>query len=144
MTLAAPEALPCGPAADGNDVPFWEGLREGRLVLPRCASCAEWRAPGRVLCSACWSLDTDWAEVAASGTVYTWIRSHRDFMSELDVPAPYTTVLVELDRAPVRLLGILRGDPASDPRVGERVVGVVERPENAAWPVLRWQRDGSA
>lgn len=135
------EALPCGPSADGADTPFWEGLRLGNLILPRCGSCATWRALGRVMCPECHSFETDWVEVRPAGVVYTWIRSHRDFMSELDVAAPYVTVLVELTDAPVRVLGILiddEDDPA--PRIGDAVDGVFVQPVNAAWPVLRWRR----
>jgi hypothetical protein len=139
MTYAPPVsgALPCGPAPDGNDTRFWEGLREGRLLLPRCAACDQWRSPGRTLCSACWSFDVSWLEVQAGGTVYTWIRTHRDFMSELDVSAPYVTALVELDDAPVRLLGILSG--SGSVAIGDRVRGVFQQPPDAAWPVLRWE-----
>lgn len=141
MTAAAPETLPTGPAPDESDRPFWEGLRDNRLLLPRCAACGQWRPLGRAMCAACWSFDTDWAPVDPEGTVHTWVRSARAFMSELDVPVPYVTVLVRLDDAPVRLLGILLGE---DPRpaIGDRVTGVVQQPPNAEWPVLRWRAAG--
>lgn len=144
MTAAAAPVqppLPCGPAADDNDLPYWEGLREGVLRVPRCASCETWRSPGRPICGECWSFDTAWVEVPARGTVFSWTRTHRDFMEELDVRAPYDTVLVQLDDAPVRLLGLLRDDQERPPVIGESVSGLVEQPGNAAWAVLRWQRE---
>lgn len=130
------DLLPTGPAGDGADAPFWEGLRNGALMLPRCSACRTWREPGRVLCSECHDFATSWEPVAAVGRVYTWARSHRDFVAELDVRAPYLTVLVELEDAPVRLLGILEG--ADSVAIGDRVGGVIRRPINAEWPVLRW------
>lgn len=133
--------LPCGPAPDGNDAAYWDGLREGRLLLPRCSGCGTWREPGRLLCAQCWSFESDWVEVAARGRVFTWIRSHRDFMDDLDVLAPYDTLLVQLDDVPVRLLGLLRDDVLADPVIGEQVVGEFEQPGNAEWPVLRWSRE---
>ncbi|MFE7226888.1 Zn-ribbon domain-containing OB-fold protein [Nocardioides sp. NPDC057577] len=141
MTAAATEILPTGPATDDSDRPFWEGLREDRLLLPRCGACGQWRALGRAMCSGCWSFRTEWSPVAPAGTVHTWVRSARAFMSELDVPVPYVTVLVQLDDVPVRLLGILLGE---DPRpaIGDRVTGVIQQPANAEWPVLRWQLAG--
>lgn len=142
MTAASTEQLlplPCGPAPDGDDVPFWEALRNGELRLPRCAACQTWRPPGHPICSSCWSFELEWAEVAARGTVFSWIRTHRDFMEELDVRAPYVTVLVELDEAPVRLLGLLADDDAG-PAIGDPVVGLPQQPANAAWPILRWFR----
>lgn len=130
--------LPCGPAPDGNDRPFWEGLRAGRLDLPRCGSCQAWRPPGHPICPGCWSFDVTWHEVRPVGTIFSWIRSHRDFMEELDVRAPYDTVLVALDDAPVRLLGLLVDGTGELPAIGNRVTGVIEQPDNASWPILRW------
>lgn len=135
--------LPCGPAADGNDSAFWEGLRESRLLLPRCTACQSWREPGRVICAECWSFDTEWAEVPARGEIFSWCRSQRDFMDDLDVRAPYDTLVVALDDAPVRLLGLLVDDVEARPAIGEAVTGRIEQPANAAWPVLRWTRAGA-
>ena len=130
--------LPCGPAPDGYDSPFWEGLAAGRLVLPRCGSCRAWRPPGHPICPGCWSFDVRWQEVRPVGSVFSWIRSHRDFMEELDVRAPYDTVLVALDDAPIRLLGLLVDGTGEPPAIGDRVTGTIEHPVNAAWPILRW------
>ncbi|CAM3417494.1 zinc ribbon domain-containing protein [Nocardioides dubius] len=136
--------LPCGPAADGNDAAFWEGLRDGRLVLPRCTACGTWREPGRVICAECWSFASEWAGVSARGRVFTWCRSQRDFMDDLDVLAPYDTVVVALDDVPVRLLGLLVDDVEEAPAIGQVVVGAIVQPANAAWPVLRWARTEGA
>lgn len=137
--MTAVERLPAGPAPDGGDTFFWEGLRNGRLLLPRCGSCGTWRPLGRVLCATCWSFDADPAEVAPRGTIYSWVRTRRAFMPELDVAVPYVTVLVALRDAPVRLLGILvDADPETDPAIGAEVGGVIQHPANADWPVLRW------
>src|SRR3546814_15469375 len=120
-TVVPGEVLPTGPAPDGNDTDFWKSLRDGRLVLPRCADCGEWRALGRPICASCWSFATTWSEVDPAGTVFSWIRTHRAFMSELDVAVPYVTVLVGLDEAPVRPLGILPGS-TDGRRVGQECV----------------------
>lgn len=141
MTAAVTEVLPAGPAPDDNDRPFWEGLREDRLLLPRCGACGRQRALGRAMCPGCWSFRTEWAQARPEGTVYTWVRSARAFISELDVPVPYVTVLVQLDDAPVRLLGILLGEDPH-PVIGDRVTGVIQQPANAEWPVLRWHLAG--
>lgn len=136
--MTTTDLLPCGPAADGCDEPFWKALREGELRLPRCADCGSWRAPTQVLCRACRSFCTDWVAVAASGRVFTWARTHRAFMPELDADPPFTTALVELDGCGVRLLGLLRD--AGEVAIGDRVVGVVEQPPGSDWRVLRWER----
>lgn len=131
------DLLPTGPSSDGVDAPFWEGLRQDVLTLPKCDACGTWREPGRIICPECHDFATSWEAVNARGVVYSWARSHRDFVSELDVRAPYITVLVQLDEAPVRLLGILEGAEAIE--IGDRMNGVVRRPLNAEWPILRWR-----
>lgn len=141
MTSESALPLPCGPADDGSDAPFWQGLREGRLVLPQCALCQEWREPGRLLCAGCWSFETQWSQVRPMGHVFTWIRSRRDFMDDLDVVAPYDTALVQLADVPVRLLGLVVDDVTTDIAIGQKLRGRVENPPNAEWPVLRWARD---
>lgn len=142
-TDAALEQLPTGPGVDGTDLPYWEGLRSGVLTLPRCRACGTWRSLGRVLCPQCWAFETDWEAVPARGRIFSWARSQRAFISELDVPVPYVTALVELVSAPVRVLGILldaSGDASgADPAIGDTVTGVIVQPANAEYPVLRWQ-----
>lgn len=135
--VAASDPLPAGPAPDGVDTPYWEGLRAGRLRLPRCTDCRAWRPIGRILCPSCHGDAVAWEDVAPAGTVHTWIRTHRDFMSELDVPAPYVTVLVALADAPLRLLGLWVGHEA--PAIGDAVAGRFVTPVGSAWPVLRWE-----
>lgn len=141
MTGQVLEALPTGPSPDGHDLGFWEGLRAGELRLPRCSSCATWRTIGRPVCAQCWSFDSTWEMVPTHGTVYSWARSQRAFMSELDVDVPYVSVVVTLDDAPVRLLGLLV-DADGHPAIGDRVAGEIQHPANAEWPVLRWRADG--
>src|SRR3546814_12900769 len=93
------QVLTTGPSLNGRDRDCWKSQRDGRLVLPGCADCGVWRALGRPFCASFWSFATTWSEVDPAGTVFSWIRSHRAFMSELDVDVPYVTVLVELDEA---------------------------------------------
>lgn len=142
MTAMKPavEPYPCGPAEDGLDTAYWQGLREGELRIQRCASCKTWLWGPRRICGHCHSFDLTWEAVTATGTVYTWSRSWYPYMSELADLLPYVTVLVELPQAGnVRVLGILTGD-ADEVRIGEEVVGHIEQPATAAWPVLRWRK----
>ncbi|KAA1394249.1 Zn-ribbon domain-containing OB-fold protein [Aeromicrobium ginsengisoli] len=138
MTATSAEALPAGPSESGDDADFWQALDEHRLALPRCTACGAWRQVGTATCPACWSFDIAWDDVSPIGTVYTWVRTHRDFMSELDVKAPYVTVLVQLDDVPVRLLGLLVG--GDEIAIGDRVSGVFQKPGNSDWTILRWEK----
>ncbi|MEO7982139.1 MAG: zinc ribbon domain-containing protein [Sporichthyaceae bacterium] len=61
-----------GPTVTSVTAPFWDGLRDGQLLLRRCSSCGRAQHHPRVLCRDCWSSDLSWTESAATGTVWTW------------------------------------------------------------------------
>lgn len=140
MTTTHDEAYPCGPAADGLDTEHWHGLRQGELRIQRCATCRAWLWGPRRICGHCHGFDLTWEAVPAQGTVYTWCRSRHPYMSELADLLPYVSVLVELPHAGnVRVLGLLTGD-TDGVRIGDEVVGHIEQPATAEWPLLRWRR----
>lgn len=133
--------FPWGPAPDGIDTPYWDGLLAGELRLQRCAECRTWIWGPQWLCPHCHTFDPGWESVEPVGTVYSWSRSCYPFISELPVVTPYVTVLVELPQAgDRRVLGILsEPEPAKvRVRIGDRVTGRFELDEGATWPLLRW------
>ncbi|MEV5835915.1 zinc ribbon domain-containing protein [Nocardia sp. NPDC052112] len=133
-----------GPVEDGLDLPYWEGLRAGELRLQRCAQCQSWIWGPQWICGHCHTFDPQWETVEPVGTIYSWARSWYPFITELAVPVPYVTVLVELPQAGNRrVLGILTDPtPDTDPvRIGTRVVGHFEHDPGTTWPMLRWTRD---
>lgn len=138
-----PAGLPA-PAAefDGVAAPFWSGLRQGRLLVQRCAHCGTWQFGPECLCHSCHAFDPDWVEVPAEGEIYSWERVWHPVHPALKESCPYLVVLVELPHAGrVRLVGNLLGDPAQEVRIGARVQGVFEHHADAAVPysLLQWQ-----
>ena len=108
---------------DGADAPYWEGLEQGNLLLPRCDGCKKWIWPAAHRCGVCGTLGVHWEERAMVATTYSWTRTwHRFGMTEaLDLP--FTTVLAEVDDCGVRLLGRLEDPERIDPVIGESLVG---------------------
>lgn len=139
MTTAAP---PWGPAADGHDLQYWDGLLAGELRLQRCHDCRTWIWGPQSVCSACYGFDLRFESVEPSGTVYSWSRSWYPYIDELRDRLPYISVLVELPHAGGRrVLGLLVDDLDRPPRIGEAVHGFFERDETQPWPLLRWGRE---
>lgn len=137
--------VPWGPAPDGIDTAYWEGLRAGELRLQRCRDCATWIFSPQSVCSECHGFDLDWQVVEPVGTVYSWSRSWYPYIEELSDRMPYISVLVELANAGGRrVLGLLADDVEKDPRIGEPVVGVFEHADGEPWPLLRWRRVDAA
>lgn len=133
-----------GPAWDGSDTPHWDGLREGVLLIQRCARCAQWIWAPRPICPACHSFETVWPEVEPVGTVYSWTRTWQPFSPEASGHLPYTVVLVELPGAGgVRTLGFLDGEQT--PTIGANVRGtIIQPPDDEHWPLVHWTLTGAA
>lgn len=134
----APYVAATGPlGADGR---YWDALLEGRLELPRCKGCGAWHWPAVWRCGACGSWDHEWREQPLAGTVFSYTRTHHRFAGSEAFALPFVSVLVELESAPVRLIGVLEDDEAGL-RIGARVTGRIDRTAfgKASIPALRWQ-----
>ena len=138
-----PAGLPAPIAeADGVSAPFWDGLREARLRVQRCAHCRTWQFGPEWICHRCHAFDPEWVEVPAEGRIYSWERVWHPVHPALKDACPYLAVLVELPHAGhVRLVGNLLGDPAQEVRIGASVRGVFEHHADAPTPhsLLQWQ-----
>lgn len=138
-----PPGLPSPvPEADGLSAPYWRGLREGKLLVQRCAGCGTWQFGPEWLCHRCHRFDPDWVEVAPRGLIYSWERVWHPSHAALKGHGPYLAVLVELPQAGhVRMVGNLLGDPAQTVTIGAAVEGVFEHHEDARPPysLLQWR-----
>jgi uncharacterized OB-fold protein len=123
------------PVDDPVAGPFWQAAREGRLAMQRCDSCDALRWPPLVGCPECRSRDTTWADVAPSGTIWSFVVYHRAFQAELKAEIPYTVVMVELDDGPYIVGRLIPGD--KPPSVGDRAVA--EFVEIDRVPSVRWR-----
>ena len=95
---------PPRPEPPPEHEPYWQGLREHRLMIQRCTACGTLRHYPRPVCPACYAMDYDWAEVAPRGTVHTWNVSHHPFHPGFKRAVPYATVTVDLEAGWAMLL----------------------------------------
>ena len=84
-----------------ENIGFWDGVKEHKLVFQKCRQCGRWVHPPRPTCPKCGSFEKEWAPSSGKGTVYSWV-------TYLDSPhpgfrAPYSVVLVEMEEG-VRLI----------------------------------------
>ena len=138
-----PPGLPApGADADGLSAPYWQGLREGRLLVQRCAHCGTWQFGPEWICHKCHAFDPAWVEVPARGRIYSWERVWHPVHPALKERCPYLVVLVELPHAGgVRMVGNLLGDPLQQVHIGSEVVGVFEHHPETSPPhaLLQWR-----
>ena len=129
------------PDREGLDTEFWEGLKEGKLLLQRCDGCGRFQWGPEYVCHRCHSLELHFEEVSPEGILYSHQRVWHPVHPALAEQGPYVIALVELPHADnVRLVGNLLGDPMQPLVIGSKVEAVFEHhPEDEpANTLLQW------
>lgn len=92
-----------------NIKPFFDGLREGKLVTTKCKQCGRLFFPPQRDCPACRISEMDWVELSRGGVLETLtvIFVKPPSYGGYD---PYTVAIAKLDDGP-RITAWLKGDP---------------------------------
>jgi len=116
--------------------PFFEGLKQGKLLIPYCESCGKAHFYPRSACPHCWSEDEyDWRPASGTGVVHTFTVVRNNPPPAFVPMLPYSIAIIELDEG-VRLLSNIVGD-YEDTAIGDRVeVEFVER-DGESLPLFR-------
>ncbi|HMX10731.1 MAG TPA: Zn-ribbon domain-containing OB-fold protein [Burkholderiaceae bacterium] len=119
---AAPAALPKfkrpAPGISDDTRFFWEGAREGRLMIQRCKACGTLRHPPGPVCPSCHSFEWDALQASGRGTVYSFVVMHYPEVPPFEHPNPIG--LIELEEG-TRLVAQLVGVKPGDVHVGQAV-----------------------
>ncbi|HLI73709.1 MAG TPA: bifunctional MaoC family dehydratase N-terminal/OB-fold nucleic acid binding domain-containing protein [Acidimicrobiales bacterium] len=107
------------PAITHDNAFFFEGLKEGKLLVQRCTSCGLLRHPPRPACPRCRAFDWDTVEASGRGTVFSYVVVHHPQVPGFDYPLPIA--VVELEEG-TRLVADLVGVEPDDVHVGMPVV----------------------
>jgi uncharacterized protein len=87
--------------------PYWEGAREGRLLLQRCRSCRHAIHYPRAWCPACWATDLEWFEASGRGRVITFTVVHQAPFAAYTADVPYVLAVVGLDEGPQMMANVV-------------------------------------
>lgn len=121
---------------------FWQGVREGRLVIQRCLACGLLRHYPQPMCPACRSLGFDWAPVSGRGRIYSYTIAHRAFHPGWQAHVPYAIATIELEEG-VRMVCDLLGTPIDRVAIDARVeVYFEELPGQGPMPRFRLAEEG--
>ncbi len=84
------------PRADLDSQPFWDGCRDGRLLVPVCEACGRARWPPGPMCPYCQATGTRWTRSSGRGEIYSWVVVAHPVDPVLADQVPYVVALVEL------------------------------------------------
>ena len=106
------------PVPDVDSRAFWQGCRDHRLMLQRCADCGRARFPPSGACPHCRSTRVEWQSASGHGRVYSWIVVNHPVPKDVYGPdVPYVVALVELAegvRMPTNIVGCEPGAIVAD------------------------------
>ena len=75
---------------------FWEGARQGELLIQRCQSCRTYIHMPRPICRNCQSFDLAPERVSGQGTLYSWTQTFKAFHPFFVDRVPYVIATVTL------------------------------------------------
>jgi uncharacterized OB-fold protein len=132
MSDAIPPLL---PELTQENSHFWQGGRDGRLVMLRCGNCSLWIHPEAPICRRCLSRNVAPQATSGRGTVATFTVNHQQWFPGLETP--YVVAIVELnDQAGLRMMTNIVGCEPSAVRIGAPVHVVFEQHDDVWLPLF--------
>lgn len=119
------------PSPNPDTLPYWQGLKEGRLLVQKCSDCGKLRHYPRPICDACYSSEHRWVELKGEGTIHSWTVTHHPFAPGFKRELPYALVTVDLAEG-VRMQAPLRKMDHASIAIGQPVRLIVE-PSPSGW-----------
>lgn len=84
------------PLIDDDSRPFWEGVKNHKLMIQRCEDCSKHIFYPRFLCPHCFSEKVTWVEASGKGTIYSFTVVHKA-IPPFHTEAPFVCAIVELE-----------------------------------------------
>lgn len=101
---------------------FWDGLRQGQLLIQRCTACHKLRHPPGPVCPHCHSFAWDTLAASGKGVLHSFVKMHHPPLPVFDLPNPIG--LVELEEG-TRIVGRLIDFKPEQIRIGTPVELVI-------------------
>ena len=120
---------------------FWDGLKDNRLLIQRCAACGALRHPPGPVCTACHSFEWDTVQASGRGQLYSYVVAHHPKHPAFDYP--HAVGLIALEEG-VRLVAPIVGIPPGAIEIGLELAAEFQHVEGEhRMPVFRPIASGS-
>ncbi len=74
------------PVENYDSEHYWQGLRDGKVLIQKCSSCGTLRHPPSPMCRSCQSLEWETVEASGQGTLYSYTTLHYPHIPPFDYP----------------------------------------------------------
>jgi uncharacterized protein len=91
--------------------PFWEGCKQGKLLLQYCDQCQQYQFYPRLYCMRCGSTVVRWVEASGRGVIYSYTIIHQNKSPEFVQDTPYNVAVVQLEEGPRVMSNIVETYP---------------------------------
>jgi uncharacterized protein len=108
------------PVPSAESQAYWDGLRDRKLLMPRCDACGKYWFPPSLLCPHCNATNWTWASTSGRGRIFSYVVYHRVYHPGFADEVPYAVAVIELDEGPrmvSNVIGIAPDKLACDLRV---------------------------
>jgi uncharacterized protein len=105
----AKRAVPI-PNSYTNTQPFWDGAKQGKLMLQRCNATGKLQWPPRPLSLYTGRNDLSWIEVSGKATLYSWTVTRSAWPGH-EGRVPYVCAYVKLQEGVRMLVNLINCDP---------------------------------
>lgn len=127
------------PQSNPETQPYWDAVKDSRLLLKRCRACGVVIWYPRAICPECWSSDTEWFAASGKGTVYSFTINQRG-QGDYAKCGPYVLAYVELTEGP-RVLTNLVADDFTAIEIGSPVEVVFHTADDTEAALPRFRLD---
>lgn len=100
------------PVVTEENRPFWEGCRQGKLLLQFCDQCQQHQFYPRLYCMHCGSSNVRWVSASGRGVIYSYTIIHQNKSPEFVQDTPYNVAVVQLAEGPRLMSTIVETDLA--------------------------------
>lgn len=105
--------------------PFWEGTKQGTLLLKHCRNCGTIDHPPYLYCTNCSSEEAEWVEASGKATLYAYAVNSYGVPLPFVEDLPYVTALIDLAEGP-RMISNIVGCAPEELRNGMELEVVFE------------------
>jgi uncharacterized OB-fold protein len=113
------------PVPDEISAPFFNGARDGKLMLQYCSACDGWSFPVRERCPHCFAAKLEWRAASGKGTLYTFAIMHQVMNPGFAGSVPYNVSQIDLAEG-VRMISNVVGVDNRDLRIGMQLEAVFD------------------